>query len=399
MNNLSSDIRKIEQCIFYFLCGYALFSSTSIAVGNIFLSLSLTAAVLRLYKKRDDWRSLLHIDKLLVVPFFIFVGTMFVTSVFSTDAFLSMRVLGDHYLYRMTGFYVVWLFIRDKKKLITLMILAMASHFVNDVVCIYQGVYEGHFRTSGLIGYMMTGGNLAMWVPILVVLVMENRVTGINKYLLYFVLLVSLLATLYNATRGVWLAIGIVIPVLVLLFIRSKIKGIALIVVLTVLTTGIFCIMPALRERALSITNVDMQSNRERLLLWQSASNMFVDYPITGVGYGEFRANYKKSYILPEAKERGLGHAHSNFFQVLAEGGILGIISLIIWWLGTVYYCIRGWLRSRNAGYIAFFGIFAGLMLQGMTEYTMGDSIVMKLFWFGLGLSYQWIVVEGAENN
>lgn len=34
--------------------------------------------------------------------------------------------------------------------------------------------------------------------------------------------------------------------------------------------------------------------------------------------------------------------------------------------------------------------IFLGLMLQGVTEYTMGDSIVMKLFWFGLGVSYQW---------
>ncbi len=28
--------KKAERWIFYFLCGYALFSSTSIAVGNVF---------------------------------------------------------------------------------------------------------------------------------------------------------------------------------------------------------------------------------------------------------------------------------------------------------------------------------------------------------------------------
>ena len=119
----------------------------------------------------------------------------------------------------------------------------------------------------------------------------------------------------------------------------------------------------------------------------------------TGVGYGEFHDNYQEKYILPEAKERYLGHAHSNFFQVLAEGGILGVAGLLAWWLSTAIYCIRGWFGSRNIGYLTFLGIFAGIMLQGMTEYTMGDSIVMKLFWFGLGMSYQWIATGMADDG
>ena len=183
--------KKAERWIFYFLCGYALFSSTSIAVGNIFLSLSIVAALFRVYKKHDDWRELLQIDKKLAVPFLWFVGMMLVSSLFSTDLVWSLRVLGDHYLYRMTGFYLLWLFIRDRRQLIMLFCLALLSHFVNDAVCIYQGVVEGKFRVGGIIGYMMTGGNLVMWMPVLIVLTMENKISGLKKYVFYGVLVVA----------------------------------------------------------------------------------------------------------------------------------------------------------------------------------------------------------------
>ena len=268
---------------------------------------------------------------------------MLVSSLFSTDLVWSLRVLGDHYLYRMAGFYLLWLFIRDRKQLIVLFCMALLSHFVNDAVCIYQGVVEGKFRVGGIIGYMMTGGNLVMWMPVLIVLTMENKISGLKKYVFYGVLVVALMATLLNATRGVWLAIGIIAPVLILLFMKSKLKGIAVIALLAIFIAGIFYSVPILQNRLVTITDTKMQSNSERLLLWQSARNMFADYPITGVGYGEFHDNYQEKYILPEAKERYLGHAHSNFFQVLAEGGILGVTGLLAWWLGTAIYCIRGW--------------------------------------------------------
>ena len=371
--------KKVERWIFYFLCGYALFSSTSIAVGNVFLSLSIVAALFRVYKKHDDWRELLQIDKKLAVPFLWFVGMMLVSSLFSTDLVWSLRVLGDHYLYRMAGFYLLWLFIRDRKQLIVLFCMALLSHFVNDAVCIYQGVVEGKFRVG--------------------VLTMENKISGLKKYVFYGMLVVALMATLLNATRGVWLAIGIIAPVLILFFMKSKLKGIAVIALLAIFIAGIFYSVPILQNRLVTITDTKMQSNSERLLLWQSARNMFADYPITGVGYGEFHDNYQEKYILPEAKERYLGHAHSNFFQVLAEGGILGVTGLLAWWLGWYGYLLHSWLRSRHIGYLTLMGIFAGLMLQGMTEYTMGDSIVMKLFWFGLGLSYQWIAVGMADDG
>ena len=174
------------------------------------------------------------------MPFLWFVGMMLVSSLFSTDLVWRLRVLGDHYLYRMAGFYLLWLFIRDRKQLIVLFCMALLSHFVNDAVCIYQGVVEGKFRVGGIIGYMMTGGNLVMWMPVLIVLTMENKISGLKKYVFYGVLVVALMATLLNATRGVWLAIGIIAPVLILFFMKSKLKGIAVIALLAIFIAGIF---------------------------------------------------------------------------------------------------------------------------------------------------------------
>ena len=59
----TNNVFGIEKWIFYFLCGFALFSSTSIAMGNVFLSLAIVAGTVRLWKKHDDIRELLTVDK------------------------------------------------------------------------------------------------------------------------------------------------------------------------------------------------------------------------------------------------------------------------------------------------------------------------------------------------
>lgn len=51
---------------------------------------------------------------------------------------------------------------------------------------------------------------------------------------------------------------------------------------------------------------------------------MFRDHPVLGVGLGQYKDNYQQKYILPQAKEPYLTHAHNNFLPMLAENGIIG---------------------------------------------------------------------------
>lgn len=393
----ANNVSSIEKWVFYFLCGFALFSSTSIAMGNVFLSLAIVAGAVRLWKKHDDIRELLTVDMSLAVPFLLFVAAAIFTSFFSTDMVKSFRVISDHYLYRMTGFYVVLMFIRQKKQLVQLLVLAFFSHVINDIVCVYQTIDTGVLRTGGIIGCMMTGGSLDVWIPIIAVALLTGKLRGNKKYIFWVASIIAVGGLICNATRGTWLAMVVTIPLLMLLYMRSKLKALATITVVMALVAGLFMSMPSFQQKVSSIGDTKLQGTAERFLLWQSAYNMFQDHPLTGVGYATFKKNYREIYISPEAKEPNLGHAHNNFFHVLAECGFIGAACLLIWWLGTGVYCIKGWLCQRNPGYLALLGLFMGIMLQGLTEYTMGDSIVMKLFWFMLGLAYQWIHVCTEE--
>ena len=387
-------IGKIENWIFYFLCGYALFSSVSMAGANVFLGLVTLTAIIRLIKKHDDWREKLRIDKQLLIPFGIMVGIFALTSIFSTDLLKSVDVLSNHYVNRMIPFFCVLMFIRDKRKIFLLGILAGISFLVNNIACIAQwhNLFGGHAhdRTGGFIGTMMAAGIDSMWVPVLALLMATLK--SKSRYVVGVVFVITTVGTIYNGTRGAWLAILLSIVIVVFLYIREKTKALAVILALVM---GV-CLMVGnidwMSSRAHTIMNPSADNSaNERLLLWESARNMATDYPITGVGYGCFGKNYQDKYILPNAVYRDLGHAHSNFFHVLGENGYPGAVAVCFWWFGTIVYCIKGWIKYNNIGYLTILAIFLGVMLQGVTEYTMGDSIVMKLFWFGVGLSYQWI--------
>ena len=275
----ANNVSSIEKWVFYFLCGFALFSSTSIAMGNDFLSLAIVAGAVRLWKKHDDIRELLTVDMSLAVPFLLFVAAAIFTSFFSTDMVKSFRVISDHYLYRMTGFYVVLMFIRHKKQLVQLLVLAFISHIINDAVCVYQAVSNGYIRTSGIIGNMMTGGSLDVWIPIIAVALMSGKLQGNKKYIFWFASIIAVGGLICNATRGTWLAMVVIIPLLMLLYMRSKLKALAAITVVMALVAGLFMSMPSFQHKVSSIGDTKMQSNAERLLLWQSAYNMFQDHP------------------------------------------------------------------------------------------------------------------------
>jgi tetratricopeptide (TPR) repeat protein len=66
----------------------------------------------------------------------------------------------------------------------------------------------------------------------------------------------------------------------------------------------------------------EVLSIRTRLSIWRSTVAIFLARPVTGWGWGTFR------YLYPAFKEAGVWytvpHAHNEFLQLLAEGGVIG---------------------------------------------------------------------------
>ncbi len=396
-------VQQAENWVFYFLSGFALFSSLSIAVGNIFLSLVIAAGVWRLYYKHDDGLPAIFFQPIGVWAALAGVlVTAVLSSVLSPDPIWGLRLCGDYYGYRMLGFYAVLLMIHDKQKLLWLAGLTMTSFFLNNLHCIWEGIMRTASNPSGRAGgfmdaIMSTAGCLSMGTALCLLLALSAKKSCWRKFG-WSLFMVSAVALFYNGTRGAWMAGAFTVVVIWGTACVSKRQALLVGILLFVSVGALFVGDAHFQERVESMTvTTKYRSNTERILLWTSAYHMFEDAPFFGIGFGQFETAYPTKYILPAAQERTLGHAHSNVMQMLAERGALGCIAFLWMWFYFMYFGLQGWRRYRQPVYLAFFAIVAGLMIQGLTEYNMGNSVVTKLFWFSLGICLQWMRISWEE--
>ena len=395
LNEIS--IERIHTWAFYLLCGFALFSNISIAIANIFLG-TLTALVLfRLWRKHDDWKNALP-DGHIGIALLILMGAVILSSCFSTDISRSLRFFGDYYGYRMLALYAVLLMIWEKRQLAFIGVCVGISFFINDLAVIFQGLVQGNYRASGFSIYMSVGGFLSMLLPVLVLLLLSGRLDMRYRILAAVTLVIGCMALLFNGTRGAWLAVPIATFICAAFLIRDTKKLLVGTAIGALIFAGIFAASPALSSRFATIGDTKMQSNSERFLLWTSAAHMFADHPVFGIGFVGFKEAYQGQYILPEAKEPYLEHAHSNVMHMLAECGIIGLAALLFWWWTCLSYGFRTWLATHHIAALLIPAVLLGLILQGLTEYNMGNSAVMKLHWLLMGLCLKWLQLnEGAR--
>jgi O-antigen ligase len=79
-----------------------------------------------------------------------------------------------------------------------------------------------------------------------------------------------------------------------------------------------------------------------RLQLWDASRLIFMHHPLYGIGKGrlvdELGVMAKRGEVKPEiVNER----AHSDFFSTLAEMGLIGVISLLLFYYGAAVYFWR----------------------------------------------------------
>ena len=66
--------------------------------------------------------------------------------------------------------------------------------------------------------------------------------------------------------------------------------------------------------------------------MWQAARDMFLDRPLTGVGFsrtGELSPYYKKKNVYDETTDF-TSHAHNNFLDILGATGGLGMLAFLV---------------------------------------------------------------------
>lgn len=258
------------------------------------------------------------------------------------------------------------------------------------------------FRTSGITGGIFASANdfamvLCMFIPVAMMLAKSVRNLPL-KVLLYGNTLLFLVVITMTSSRGGFL--GLVVVALLLTWnSRRRLMAFTL---LPVLTAVFLALSPAsFRDRIVSIQDYgEDESAQARLDSWAAGRRMFLASPLTGIGAGCFQF---------AAMDYGLGRiehvAHNTFINVLAETGILGIVSftgmLIFGLIASHRAAKRCSARGDPVAAAAARGLFIGIWGYTVTAVFLSTSFYPNLYWFmALSASIDvWSRVELADKS
>jgi len=386
-------VAKLDFTIYYLLLLYALVSSISIAAQNIVISLATLLVGVRHMKEPIK----VKIDKGLLKAIGIFLLSVLISGVFAYKPILAFDKLAT-YIYCTLPFFLAVICITKKEDLLKICIVMGISILIADCYAIWQGI-NGNYRANAFsTGPMMFAGYLIQMIPLLLVFGLEKIYIDKGRKIFFIgIMIISCTALIYNGTRGAWIAVCITCLLYGLLNIKKNMK-ILLGVLAVIVFTGILIInIPIVGNRVHSITDMNEQSHSERVLLWKSSWHMLQDHPFVGIGPGNFSEMYVPNYIRPEAKEPYLRHAHNNFVHMFAEAGVIGggaFIYMFCYILLAMYR--RFMINPRDICALSAFLVTVSLLTQGLTEFNFGNSAVIRMYWFILGLAYVSLNIDSS---
>ena len=264
--------------------------------------------------------------------------------------------------------------------------LLLAFILGTSVLAIFD-IFRVPIQISGGMKYDHTG-NMRDPQLYMVALLFNLSLMGSDSWrkkqsLMLVCLVLSGIGVVIHFKRGVWFSAILTICLLALLKKQRKIIFALVLVVVLALC------FPQVREKLRKIVDEAFKkSTGARVALWTEVAPVLIKEHPFGVGFkGTTHQDLLETtdhYIQP-----GLDHVHNNLLQVAIETGWLGLFVWLIW-MGKVL-----WIQFRRVFFkgetqlwmLACFISFLGLMLNGIVEYNFGDTEVMMVMVFIIGIT------------
>lgn len=377
---LIEKVQLLKRPGFFFVFLLALSSQISVALGSV----ASAAGILFLLFNAEARRQLRGKDtKIIFVGMTVFVLTCFLTNFFSADVVSSQKLLWTH-VQRWIPFFLVVAFVRTKEEWCLVIGGMIFSMIIADVAGIYQAAH-GITRPTGLERNSIYYANEILLGLFMCLGILFSKLFTKKSLSIFIVgvILLSFLAIVVSMTRGAWISLAVGL-ICFLFFSEHRQKRrlvISFLIAFAVLIVAILLSNSLVYDRLLSIVNLKEAANMERLCIWQGAWHMFQDYLWTGVGMGGFDRFYQTQYMLPEAREPFAIHPHNSLLNFLCENGLFGGIAFSMLFASVLYY---GKINARW-GIIALVQTM-GFLVGSMTDHLFTVLILMRLYWFSIGL-------------
>jgi O-antigen ligase len=254
------------------------------------------------------------------------------------------------------------------------------------------------WRAAGLYGHYTTYAEALQLIASLALglFIALRRKRSRNGALLLIALAGLSGALLLTVTRASWLAFLLSAFVIVLVGTSRRIAIITAACALPLVLAGLFVLQ---RQRNVGFYDQQDQSIIWRETVWREGFNLLTSKPrhlLVGVGMDSIKGHWREWGLFDQGRIP-VGHMHSTPLQLAVERGIP---ALVVWIILIVVYAWMLWrlLRSRTVnGWIergillGALGGLVGFIASGIVHYNYGDSEVVMIFYFILGLS---LVVE-----
>ena len=245
------------------------------------------------------------------------------------------------------------------------------------------------------------GALLAALIPILGVLIISEK--GFKYKIFRIIMFVSMLISLLlTNSRSAWIMafISLISFLCILLVRKFGLKGIlyvilSLVVISVPLLAEYSVKSSPFRARIKQYFNYRMDSFDSHMLLLTGAFQIFEKYPVLGGGYGSFFEHFEKTKIAPTYTSRDPAAlntrvpAHTIWGELVAETGVLGLVSYLILCMLIIFPALYIGLRSKeNKEWLlgtAITSVFIGWMVAGIFY-----SYNSEFFWIIILLFSAW---------
>lgn len=408
--------KSIEKYLSIFIILIPILIIFGPAIPDIIISLSAIYALINLVINRK----FVELQDGIILTFFIFWLSIVISSIFSSDKFMS---LSSSILYIRFIFFVVFvkLFFSNDilKKYNPFLLLTLCLSFV--IIDTYLQFFfrvdilgnqldnNLAVRLTGpfLHGEQIVGSYLSKFGYIAVGFILSmqlNKKSNDLIFYFFFALIYSIIFLSGERMAFILFNFGLIIYLLLNKNLFIKFLKIFFIILILISTT-IFLSKGHVLKRALStfdIFGIDILNKEEinnnnffdshygsHLL---TSIEIFKDQPLFGVGNKMYRvecSNEKYSNINSKyADYRCSTHPHNIYFQVIAENGIIGLITFILF---IVFVFKKSYqMLNSNKGYLGK-GIFVSIMILIWPFQSNGglyNNRYATLFFFILSLIY-----------
>lgn len=401
---MQQKIERLDRWIYFSLCGLALSLFSTVAGSSIFLGLSIFLFFIRAYFRRDDlWESFKPYRRL-VYAYGLFVLAMLLSALFSGDIRQGIGLVVSRQGYYVMPCVIVMAIVRDRDKLVMLAKLALLSLLANNL-CLFWKAWNSYNkmggRIDGLVGFMALAAVYSVAIPVLYLGTAYFR--GQWRWICFVSGVSCIVANLLTGTRSGWLTSAAVLFVIAAIYTKKKWKLVVGMLVVMVCLAGIFSVSPHLAARFRTIGDPGKQTSvTERYKMWQSAAHIWKDYPVLGIGVGQYREAYQTKYCLPDSgdykrkPEERHQHPHSNYMLILAEAGAIGGGVFLLFIGVLIWFSLRGWWKTNDVLYLVLLSVLLGTQIQGIMDTNITWTVACKAYWFFIGLVLQMIGVNCA---